>query len=134
MANQTWSQVKDVLRDVAVDKALEDAQTSFLYQKMYEEQKKKWETTEIKRGLRVDIEDESSKHTSQVDKEKARDSDRDSMDELEKELENDPELRKIEELREQFNQQQKNYPKVLDIMIKWMKKICLKWHLIIDLW
>lgn len=115
-ANGTWSQVKDVLRDAAVDNAIEEAQTSFLYQKLYEEQRKKWETQEVKRGLRVDINDESVKHTSTTDKEKARDSDNDSLDELEKELENDPELRKIQEerreqLKEQFRQKQEKLSK-----------------------
>jgi len=59
--------------------------------------------------LRVDIQDEPAKHVSKVDKEKAGDSDQDSMDELEKELENDPELRKIEEQRrEQLREQYKD--------------------------
>ncbi|ETO29178.1 hypothetical protein RFI_07951 [Reticulomyxa filosa] len=105
-ANGTWSQVKDVLRDVAVDKALEEAQTSYLYQQLYEEQK----------GLRVEIQDAGAKHVSATEKEKAKDSDNDSLDEFEKEIENDPELRKIQEerreqLKEQFRQKQEKLSK-----------------------
>jgi len=36
----TWSKVKDVLRDPAVDKAIQEGQTTYLYEQLYEEQKK----------------------------------------------------------------------------------------------
>jgi len=112
----TWSKVKDVLRDSAVDNALEEAQTTFLYQKLYEEERKKWEVKEVKRGLRVEINDESNKHISKINEENAKDNEINELDELEKELENDPELRKIqdqrrEQLREVFKQKQEKLSK-----------------------
>jgi len=112
----TWSRVKDVLRDTTVDAAIEEARTSYLYQKLYEEERKKWAVPEVKRGLRVDIQDESLKHQSKREKEDNREEMEKELEEFEKELEEDPELRKLqeerrEELKNAFKKTQQNLSK-----------------------
>jgi len=66
----TWDQVQHVLRDTAVDNAMESAKTDLLYKKLLEEEHKKWELGDSKQGIHPTIQNPSSTdHNKDIKKE-----------------------------------------------------------------
>mmetsp|Transcript_28207 Transcript_28207/g.46397 ORF Transcript_28207/g.46397 Transcript_28207/m.46397 type:complete len:275 (-) Transcript_28207:129-953(-) len=112
-AMSQWAHNEKILRDQAVDTAMEKAQTNLLYKKYLEQQQKKWEVPDIKLGPRPTIKDsdpfESKSEEQDVVgpiQQKLEDfnQDYDSLDELEKEVlgdDDDKELAKLQERRKQ---------------------------------
>lgn len=110
-----WARNKHILQDSAVDRAIEKAKTDLLYRKLLEEKRKEWVQTEIrdKNHAIVNAETKEKRSSNRVSSNIRREEedDFDSDLELEKELENDPELKKwhsarLEQLKEEFKKEQ----------------------------
>jgi len=112
----SWAKNQAVLRDQAVDKAMEKAKTDMLYKKYLEREQKKWKQQEIKYGPRPTIQDsdpyenkvddfvneDKSTNKQLVDKLQDANADYDSLDELEREIlggDDDKELARIQAKR-----------------------------------
>eukprot|EP01084_Bolivina_argentea_P050031 91986_1 len=119
-----WAHNQSILRDKAVDEAMEKAKTDLLYKQYLEREQKKWKPQEIKYGPRPTIkdanpydnktEDDDDIPTKELDdKLMNANNDYDSLDELEKELmgDDDKELSKIhakrkEQLKKEWRRKQ----------------------------
>jgi len=124
----TWDQVQHVLRDTAVDNAMESAKTDLLYKKLLEEEHKKWELGDSKQGIHPTIQNPSSTdHNKDIKKEIFDEDEHDDniketdnannnvenedtkndllFDDFQNEIDNDPVLKKLHEERlEQLKQ------------------------------
>jgi len=111
-----WAHNQSILRDQAVDNAMEKAKTDLLYKQYLEREQKKWKQQEIKYGPRPTIKDAKPYETKTEEDDnkdiqhKANTNDAnldyDSLDELERELmgddnDDDKELAKIHQKRKQ---------------------------------
>merc|ERR1740116_109271 len=97
-AMSSWAKNESILRDSAVDNAMEAAKTDMLYAKYLEQEHKKWKQQEITLGPRPTIKDAKPYEN------KSDDVDYDSLDELEREIlgdEGDKELANIHQKRKQ---------------------------------